>query len=187
MMFRRTAILAAALVLVLFQSRGVAVDLPELQKAIGTGLQHPYLHFNSNDVPALRERVRSHPRAREVYRWVRAEANRLLDLPISLEVPQRYRGINPYFDGQDAFGTYRDELARGAYLLAFVYQMTGEKQFAHRAYEFADAVSALDSWVDSWDKFRWLYWMGKPFGAKWNDEDDNETDGHGVLLDGAGG
>ena len=174
MVFRRTAILAAALVLGLFESRGVAVDLADLQKAIGTGLQHPYLHFNSNDLPALRERVQSHPRAREVYRWVRAEANRLLDLPISLEVPQRYRGINPYFDGQDAFGTYRDELARGAYLLAFVYQMTGEKQFAHRAYEFADAVSALDSWVDSWDKFRWLYWMGKPFGAKWNDEDDNE-------------
>ena len=52
--------------------------------------------------------------------------------------------------------------------------MTGDEKYARKSYEFAEALCVLDSWVDNWDKFEWLYWMGKPYGAKWNEEQENE-------------
>ena len=158
----------------LIQSGFAALGIADLQQSIPKRPERPYLHFTRAEVPAMRERVTTDPRAKEVYQRLLWECNRLLDTPVSLDVPPRYKGINPYFEGQDAFGNYRDKLSESAYSLAFIYQMTGNEAFARKSYEFAEALTALDSWVDTWDKFRWLYWMGKPFGAKWNELEDNE-------------
>ncbi|MDA2925980.1 hypothetical protein MYX78_01910, partial [Acidobacteria bacterium AH-259-G07] len=60
-------------------------------------LQHPYLHFTQEELPALRERVKSDPRAMAVYQRLLKECDRLLDMPVSREVPPRGKGISPYF------------------------------------------------------------------------------------------
>ena len=93
------------------------------------------------------------------------EGNRLLDMPVSRQVPPRSRGISPYYqDGRDVYDSYHVTLGKNAFDLAFVYQLTGDEKYARKSYEFAEALCVLDSWVDNWDKFEWLYWMGKPYG-----------------------
>ncbi|MDA2925641.1 hypothetical protein MYX78_00140 [Acidobacteria bacterium AH-259-G07] len=125
-------------------------------------LERPYLHFTSEDIRAMRERLL-------------VEANRLLDMPVSREVPARYVGPSPYYEGwRDAYELYFRALGRNCYNLAFIYQMTGDEKYAQKAYEFAEALSVLDSWVYTGEKFAALYWMGKPYGVKWNKEEDNE-------------
>ena len=146
----------------------------DLRQVMPNGRERPYLYFTKQDLSVMLERVRTQPRARMVYEWLLKECNRLLDVPVSHEVPPRYRGISPYFEGQDSFGKYRDELAKSAYYLAFAYQLTGRNAYAEKSYAFAEPLAQLDSWVDTWDRFPWLYWMGKPYGAKWNDNKDNE-------------
>ena len=146
-----------------------------LEPLMPKNLQHPYLHFTQEELPALRERVKSDPRAMAVYQRLLKECDRLLDMPVSREVPPRGKGISPYFIRTgDPYDHYRSEIGRNAFYLGFIYQMTGDEKYARKSYEFAEAMSVLDSWVDNWDKFEWLYWMGKPYGAKWNEEQDNE-------------
>src|SRR5436309_3429400 len=125
----------------------------------------------------MRKRVESHPRAQAVYQALVKGCDRLLDMPVTRQAPQRDQGVSPYFekgDEADAFGDYMDGYAAAAYELAFVYQLTGDQKYAAKAYKFAEAIANLDTWVDTWGKFPWLYWMGKPYGAKWNEDAHNE-------------
>ena len=150
-------------------------NLASLERLMPRDLAHPYLHFSKENLPALRERVKSDARAMAVYQRLLNECNRLLDMPVSRQVPPRSRGISPYYQGgRDAYDSYHVSLGKNAFDLAFIYQLTGDEKYARKSYEFAEALSVLDSWVDNWDKFEWLYWMGKPYGAKWNEEQDNE-------------
>ena len=166
-------LLAAFLLMaVSLSAAGQADDLSALLPA---DRSHPFLHFTADQLPALRERVKTEPRAGAVYERILKECDRLLEMPVSREVPPRAVPISPYYIRQgDPQDNYRHELSKNAFDLAFIYQMTGEEKYARKSYEFAEAVAVLDSWVDNWDKFQWLYWMGKPFGAKWNEEEDNE-------------
>lgn len=148
--------------------------LGELQKAMPQKPEHPYLHFTKDDLPRLRERVKTDPRARVIYQRLMKECDRVLDMPVSWDVPARYKGVSPYFESKDEFHEYRDKLSKNAFLLAFLYQVSGDEKYARKSYEFADALCAMDTWSSTWDDFRWLYWMGKPHGAKWNEEQDNE-------------
>jgi Heparinase II/III-like protein len=166
-------LLGIILTCVLVESGFAMLGVSDLQQSLPKHPERPYLHFTKGEVRAMRERV-TQGRAKDVYQRLLWECNRLLDMPVSLDVPPRYKGINPYFEGQDAFGNYRDKLSESAYSLGFIYQMTGDETYARKSYQFAEALTALDSWVDTWDKFQWLYWMGKPFGAKWNEQPDNE-------------
>ena len=135
--------------------------------------QHPYLYFNSSDLEAIQRRVGRDTRERAVYLRIIKESDRLLEEPVPATVPRRFSGIRPYFDAIP-YGDYVSALAGNAYLLAFSYQMPSEEKYGKKAYEFAAALSSLDSWVATWDKFPYLYWSGKPYGAKWNEEEENE-------------
>jgi len=148
-------------------------SLADLQQVMPKNPERPYLHFSKKDLPAMRERVKTEPRAKAVYQTLLMESRRLLDTPVPLEVPRRFRGISPYFE-EEPLGDYVSSLGRNCYVLAFIYQMTGDEKYARKSYQFAEALAALDSWVATWDKFPFLYWSGKPYGAKWNEDQDNE-------------
>ncbi|TVR52004.1 MAG: hypothetical protein EA425_05745 [Puniceicoccaceae bacterium] len=93
-------------------------------EAPGTDLQHPYLFFSAEDIPALQARVQD---PAFLPRWNRLliRANSLLNQSPS---------TNPrLFQGDSA-------------LLGFAYIITGDVRYAERAIEGALAVAALNTW-----------------------------------------
>jgi hypothetical protein len=112
MVIRKNLVILLGLVMTFMVGATLAQPrLAEIQREIPRGRSHPFLHFNRQDLEAIRARTKSDRRTKLAYQTLLAEANRIMDLEVSKTVPPRFKGISPYFDGQDEFGLYRDELS----------------------------------------------------------------------------
>ena len=138
------------LVLVFAAQAAVAqVTKEDLDRAIDKGaLEHPYLYFSKADVAAMRERAETDREYGDIMKRLLAEANRLMYTPVEYVIPIQGRNTRAGWTEYDNDGKYerhyRSNL-NNAYTLSFVYQMTGDRKYAMKAFEFADAFCDLTS------------------------------------------
>lgn len=144
----------------------------DIDKAIDIQLlKHPYLYFTDQEKPEILNRIKSDRECNDIFRRMEAEAKMWLAMPVEYQAP--VPGKNPRAGWSEADRDLKYEnyyLAyRGyAFNLAFLYQMTGDKKYAEKAFEFADAFCDLPSWTLRPHEFPIIYSRVMP----WNVPDD---------------
>ena len=138
----------------------------KMGRAIGDNLDHPYLYFSSDEVPELRERIRNDEVCKDIYARLLTEGKRLLSTEVEKTPPPEDR--NPRYTDNWSFHNYIDNNRNNSLLLAFLYQMTGEVEYAEKAFEFADVVCDISHWEDRAHQFPIIYSRVMP----WNVPDD---------------
>ena len=118
-------------------------------------LKHPYLYFSEEDKPGIRKRIKNDPVYRDIMDKLAAEAHRLLFTPADSSPPERPK--DPVYDNTWPFERYILNQTSAAFNLAFMYQMTGEKKYARKAFEFIDIVCDLPTWVHGYHEFPIFY------------------------------
>ncbi|MDP2982430.1 MAG: heparinase II/III family protein [Candidatus Latescibacter sp.] len=136
----------------------------DIEKGLLKDLRHPYVYFSVEERDALKERVKTDPLCSDFMQRLTAEANRLLYTPVSAAAPERSK--NPRFEASYVFEQYLTDNTNLAYTLALVYQMTGEKKYAEKAFEFIDAVCDQPTWVHGAHEFPVIYDRVWPWGAR---------------------
>jgi hypothetical protein len=98
--------------------------------------EHPRVMARAADFAAIRERVAQRPEFAELYKKVKAAADKLLTAePSKYEIP----------DGLRLLATSRRVLDRVT-TLAMVYQVSGERQYVDRAWKELEAAAAFKDW-----------------------------------------
>jgi hypothetical protein len=163
MVFKR--LLWAVLFLFPLNASMAEVTKEDIAAAIDRNLlHHPYLYFSEKDKPAIFERIETDPDLGSILHRSLAEANRLLYTP--LDPPPPGRTIGPRYEQRQNFAEYVRRNVGMAERLAFAYQMTGEEKYAQKAFEFADAVCDMPTWVPEEHVFDEIYDRVWPWGAK---------------------
>ena len=140
------------------------VTSQDIEKGLRKDLRHPYVYFTVQERDALREKTKTDPVCSDFMQRLTAEANRLLYTPVSAAAPERSK--NPRFEASYVFEQYLTDNTNSAYTLALVYQMTGEKKYADKAFEFIDAVCDQPTWVHGAHEFPVIYDRVWPWGAR---------------------
>jgi len=144
----------------------------DIDKAIDKRiLKHPYLYFSDTDKPEILERIKNDPESRDVMNRLQARANMLLYMPVERNIPVQGRNTRAGWTEYDTDGKYEKHYTSNrdnAVTLAFIYQMTGEKKYADKAFEFADVFCDLPSWTMRPHEFPIIYSRIMP----WNVPDD---------------
>jgi hypothetical protein len=156
------ALLCAACV----SAAGADIAPGEVKSALAGNLVHPYLYFTEGEKPAILERIRTVPESRYIMERLLAEANRLLYTPVDPQAPVPEKNTRYFSTGE--YDRYYYSNRGNALTLAFVYQMTGDRRYAQKAFEFADAVCDLPTWVIRAHEFPIIYSRVWP----WNNRDD---------------
>ncbi len=148
------------------------ISKSDVDKAIDIqSLRHPYLYFNDQDKPEILNRIKTDKESNDIFRRMEAEAKMWLAMPVDYQAPEP--GKNPRAGWSEAdrdlkyenyYLTYRGY----AFNLAFLYQMTGDKKYAEKAFEFADAFCDLPSWTMRPHEFPIIYSRIMP----WNVSND---------------
>lgn len=157
---------AVCLAVILPFAEALDVTPAAFKKAISDDLKHPYLYFSAEDIPELRERIRDDQVCGDIYERLIAEGRRLLSTEVEKIPPREDR--NPRFTGDWSFHRYIDRNRDNALALAFLYQITGEEQYAEKAFEFAEVVCDVTHWEDRAHQFPIIYSRVMP----WNVPDD---------------
>ncbi len=159
------------LVLITHFSSG-QISKSDIDKAIDiASLKHPYLYFTEEEKPALLERIQNDPACNDIFRKLKAECTMLLYMPVDKTIPVQGKNTRAGWTEADCNNKYEGyySLNRGsAFKLAFLYQMTGEKKYAEKAFEFADAFCDLPTWTLRPHEFPIIYSRIMP----WNVDDD---------------
>lgn len=148
------------------------VSKSDMDKAISiSSLKHPYLYFTDQEKPDILKRIQDDPESNEIFRRLEAEAKMLLQMPVDPIAP--VQGKNPRAgwsetDRDSKYDSYYLSYRAYAFNLAFMYQMTGEKKYADKAFEFSDAFCDLTTWTMRAHEFPIIYSRVMP----WNVPDD---------------
>ncbi|MFC2076449.1 heparinase II/III family protein [candidate division KSB1 bacterium] len=137
-------------------------------------LKHPYLYFSEKDKPAMLERIKNDPECRDIMNRLLAEGNRLIHTPVERIIPiqgNNSRAGWSEYDNDGKYSNYFYSNRNNAFTLAFLYQMTGDRKFAEKAFEFADAFCNLRSWTLRAHEFPIIYSRIMPWGV--NDDQVN--------------
>jgi hypothetical protein len=163
----RYAILCV-LIVALSTSANAQVSKEDMLKSINIkNLQHPYLFFTKDEIPAIQKRIQTDPESKEVMAGLMMQAHRWLYFEIKDPAPEFPRHPRYASEGRNYFSYYQ-ELTEGALTLSFLYQMTGDMAYAKKAIAFAVAMSDLVDWTDYAHKFDIIY----PRVWPWNVPDD---------------
>lgn len=139
----------------------------EISNAISKGeIEHPYLLFDNNEKKQLLKNIESDQVLAEIYQKQLLLANRNLKLPIKKDLSLPLERSRIYDRGESS--RLLSEYLEAAQNLAFMYQLTGKEDFAAKAFEYAEMVCKLDSWVYSFHQFENIYSRVWP----WNVKDD---------------
>lgn len=125
---------------------------------------HPYLVFTAEEKPALLARIEGNRRDADTYAALLLEGRRLLNATAEPTAP--VREIHTRYVGSDEYRRYVTEHLDAAFTLAFLYQMTGDKEYVAKAFEHANVVCAQESWVQSPHTFDVIYSRVWPYGAR---------------------
>ena len=137
----------------------------DIDRAIDAGrLKHPYLYFSEQDLPAIRERAQQDPVCHDLVQQLLAEANRLLYTPVDPTPPVLPK--DRVYDNTWEFENFVLTNADRGYDLAFAWLITGEKEYALKAFEFLDVVCDIPTWVHGYHEFPVIYDRVWPWGAK---------------------
>ena len=145
----------------------MAMDYTSISKTINpSSLQHPYLFFNNHNKQAIIQHIENDPVAAETWKTIQVTARRYL-LTLPSEEPERtINNVNARFIGANPYRAYQNYYANGAMTCAFVYQITGDKEYAEKAYYLADKLCLLDTWVQGAHYFENMYTRVWPWGVK---------------------
>jgi hypothetical protein len=156
------------LILAISISLNAQVSKEDMLKSIKIEkLQHPYLFFTKDEIPAIQKRIQTEPESRDVMAGLKMQAHRWMYFQIKDPAPGFPRHPRYASEGRDYF-SYYSELTEGALTLSFLYQMTGDVAYAKKAIAFAVAMSDLVDWTDYAHKFDIIYTRVWP----WNVPDD---------------
>ncbi len=162
------------LVLLAFFSTSVSAQATksDLDIAIDIGtLQHPYLYFSENEKPAMLERIKNDPECADIFRRLEAQAKMWLAMPVDKNIPVQGKNTRAgwsEYDNDGKYARYYQTNRNNAFYLAFLYQVTGEQNYADKAFEFADAFCDLTTWTRRAHEFPIIYSRIMP----WNVSDD---------------
>jgi len=137
---------------------GATKDLSQTKRT------HPYLLFNTAEKEKMLSRIKSNQTESEVFEKLLWEGKRYLYAPAETKVPEK--NIHTRYFGEDLYRSYMTRNSDGAMTLAFLYQMTGEEKYAAKAYEYAEKICELDSWINRAHYFEIIYSRVWPFGVK---------------------
>ena len=140
------------------------VTSDDISKALRKNLTHPYLYFTEQEKPAILERIKHDPVSGEIMARLQSEANRDLYTPVETPLPRQPRDSR--FDTSGKFLGVYASYRQAAVRLAFVYQMTGDERYAHKSFEFAEALCDMDTWVMRACQFPKAYFRVSPMGAR---------------------
>jgi len=153
-------------------SSSAQISKSDIDKSIDiASLKHPYLYFTEEEKPALLERIQNDQECNDIFRELKAECTMLLYMPVDRNIPVQGKNTRAGWTEADRDNKYENyyKLNRSsAFKLAFLYQMTGEKKYAEKAFEFADAFCDLPTWTLRPHEFPVIYSRIMP----WNVNDD---------------
>lgn len=160
--------IVSVLILAIAFSLNAQVSKEDIRQSVGIEkLQHPYLFFTKDEIPAIQKRIQSDPETGDIMAGLTMQAHRWLTFPIKDPAPMP--PTHPRFAANGAEADkYYAELTEGALTLSFLYQMTGEEAYAKKAIAFAVAMSDLIDWTNPAHKFDIIY----PRVWPWNVSDD---------------
>jgi Heparinase II/III-like protein/Domain of unknown function (DUF4962) len=126
-------------------------------------LQHPYLFFNNQDKQAIIDRIKNNPECKHIYAALIAEGHRFLHVPI--QIPEPAHPKHTRYVMEDPGEQYESNIMDGAITLAFLYQMTGDTVYSHKAIEFAMDIANWPDWVNPAHHFDIIYSRVWPFNV----------------------
>jgi hypothetical protein len=160
--------IVCVLVLAISLSLNAQVSKEQMAKSIRIEkLQHPYLFFTKDEIPAIQKRIQSDQECKDIMADLLARGHRYLYFQIKDPAPIPPGHPRYVANGSEA-DSYYSQLTEGALTLAFLYQMTGDVAYAKKAIAFAVAMSDLVDWTNPAHKFDIIY----PRVWPWNVPDD---------------
>ena len=129
-------------------------------------LQHPYLFFTNDEKPKILERIKTDPECRTIMKGLLLEGNRFISMPFQRKI--LLQPEHPRFESDNEASTYLSDISKGALTLSFLFQMTGDDKYVHRAIEYAEAICDVPEWKMSAHAFDIIY----PRVWPWNVPDD---------------
>ncbi|MCX6142355.1 MAG: heparinase II/III family protein [Ignavibacteriales bacterium] len=145
------------LILAISFSLNAQVTKEQIAKSIQIEkLQHPYLYFTKDEIPAILKRIQSDQECKDIMASLMMRAHRWLYFQIKDPAPLPPKHPRYVVGGNPAFSYYQ-ELTEGGTTLAFLYQLTGDVAYAKKAIAFAVAMSDLPDWTDDTHKFDIIY------------------------------
>jgi hypothetical protein len=140
----------------------------DMLKSINIGkLQHPYLLFRKDEIPAIQKRIQADQQCKDIMAELLMRGHRYLYFQIKDPAPTPPSHPRYLANGSEA-DRYYLELTEGALTLAFLYQMTGDEAYARKGIALAVAMSDLVDWTNPAHKFDIIY----PRVWPWNVPDD---------------
>ena len=150
-----------------FTCLSAQVTQQQISSALPSDLKHPYLLFNEQGKKDILSLIAKDTESKEIYDRLLVEVNRMMYTPIETFPPQsehpRYDSDNKFDQQIGAYGYY-------AKTLAFLYQLTGKKAYAQKAFEFSNALAGLPTWMISAHQFPIIYDRVWPWNLKLNDD-----------------
>jgi hypothetical protein len=165
-MILRQVFLFMVTVLMMTGISSAEVTPEDITRSLRKNLRHPYLYFTEEEKPAILERIKHDPECRDIMNRLLAEANRFLFTPVETPLPRQLKDSR--FDTSGTFLGVYSQYRNAAYILAFLYQMTGEEKYARKSFEFAKALCDMETWVIRACQFAKAYKRVSP----WNVTDD---------------
>ena len=148
------------------------ISSKDISRAIDLkSLDHPYLYFNESEKKDLIYRIENDSESNDIFRELEAKAKVWLSMPVDYNIPiqgKNTRADWSELDRSSKYSQYYSTNRNNSFLLAFLYQMTGNQKYADKAFEFADAFCDLTTWTQRAHEFPIIYSRIMP----WNVPDD---------------
>ena len=127
------------------------IFIKEISRAIDLkSLYHPYLYFNESEKKDLIYRIENDSESNDIFRELEAKAKVWLSMPVDYNIPKQGKNTRADWtelDRSSKYSQYYSSNRNNSFLLAFLYQITGDKKYADKAFEFADAFCDLTTWT----------------------------------------
>lgn len=125
-------------------------------------LRHPYLLFNQEGKEKMLEEIRNNRELGEIFEKQLLEANRYLKMPGDYSLPERKQDADYY----GILRSFHYAHLEPALQLAFAYQVTGNPEYAEKAFFHADMLCQVNEWTYVFHKFPYLYRRVWPYGVQ---------------------
>ena len=163
--FTRTCAFIA--LMILGTSLTAQIEIGEIKKALNTDqLEHPYLLFDHEGREKMLQNIETNQDMKDVHERLIKEAYKYLKMPLDDDIPPA-GDLSRYFSSGE-MRRFMGMHYSAALNLAFAYQLTGDQQYADKAFEHAEILCRLESWVYPFHEFPQIYdrvWQ-------WNVDDD---------------